>query len=233
MKPAKRKVVTRSPSHTVRLLHLPHVQEQPVEADSSLERDFVQIAGLYPFIKSIKHQPFRLELRDGKSYTPDFLLDFVDGSRLVVEIKPQEFVAQHQQKLQAAEALLAQARFGFLIATDEMLRAGALAARALRIRRYSKGNFSKEITDQLVSYVEAHPAGVSLEETCRQSGLTTEMIFHALAYHRICTRNPLDIRPEAVLIDVQIFRLEVANANQSHAVHFAGWLDSSRRGNND
>ncbi len=233
MEPSARKVVTRSPSHTVRLLHLPHVQAQPVEAESSLERDFVQIAGLYPFIRSIKHQPFRLELGDDRRYTPDFFLGFVDGSRLVAEVKPQEFVAQHQQKLQAAEALLAEAGFGFLIATDTMLKADAIAARALRIRRYSKGKFSKEITAQLVSYVRAHPAGVSLGETCRQLGLTTEVIFHALAYHRICTRNPLDVRPEAVLIDMQIFRQEVADADQTYAVHFAGWLDSSRRGDND
>lgn len=69
MEPSKRKVVHRAPAHTVRLIHLPHLQPTPVEADSSLERDFVQIVALFLFTHCIEHQPFSLAERQ---YTPDF-----------------------------------------------------------------------------------------------------------------------------------------------------------------
>lgn len=232
MEPSTRKVVTRSPSHTVRLLHLPHVQVQPIEADSSLERDFVQIAGLYPLIKSIQHQPFKLSLEESK-YTPDFLLCFLDGSKLVVEVKPLELLAPHEPKLQAASLVLADAGLSFLVATDSMIRADGLASRAMRIRRYAKTITNKEITDQLLSLLERNPAGIQVSEVMQQLDLTQEVIFHALCHHRICTRDPIDLTPQAVLIDLKKFRNEVECDYPTYAIHFGRWFDPSRRDDND
>lgn len=232
MEPSTRKVVTRSPSHTVRLLHLPHVQVQPVEADSSLERDFVQIAGLYPFIQSIQHQPFKLSLEEAK-YTPDFLLCFLDGSRLVVEVKPLELLPPHEAKLQSAERVLADAGFGFLVATDLMIRADGLAQRAMRIRRYAKTLTCKEITDPLLSLLKRSPSGIQVSDVMQQLGLAQEVIYHAMCHHRICTRDPLDTTTDAVLIDVKTFRNEVDGDYPTHAIHFSCWLDPARRDGND
>lgn len=232
MEPSTRKVVTRSPSHTVRLLHLPHVQKLSIQADSSLEQDFVHIAGLYPLIKSIQHQPFKLSLEESK-YTPDFLLCFLDGSKLVVEVKPLELLAPHEPKLQSASQVLADAGLSFLVATDLMIRSDGLASRAMRIRRYAKTSTNKEITDQLLSLLERSPAGIQVSEVMLQLDLTQEVIFHALCYHRICTRDPLDITPQAVLIDLKTFRNEVDSDNSTYAIHFGRWLDPSRGDDND
>ena len=70
MQPATRKVVHRSPAHTVRLLNLPHLQDEAIEADSSVERDFVHCAALFTLTRAIKAQPFKLSLK-ASSYTPD------------------------------------------------------------------------------------------------------------------------------------------------------------------
>src|SRR5256885_13315536 len=79
MQPATRKVVHRSPAHTVRLLNLPHLQDEAIEADSSVERDFVHCAALFTLTRAIKAQPFKLSLK-ASSYTPDFAVKFADGS---------------------------------------------------------------------------------------------------------------------------------------------------------
>lgn len=188
------------------MLHLPHVQEQPVEADSSLERDFVQIAGLYPFIQSIQHQPFKLGLGE-MEYTPDFLLCFLDGSRLVVEVKPLELLAPHEPKLQSASLVLADAGIEFLVATDLMIRADGLSQRAMRIRRYAKTITHKEITDPLLSLLKRSPSGIQVSEVIQQMGLAQEVIYHAMCHHRICTRDPLDMTTDAVLNPRELRRL--------------------------
>ena len=73
--PATRKVVTRSPGHTVRSINLSHLQPTAIEADSSLERDFIYVALGFPLLKEITHQPFKLKL-DAGFYTPDFFVRF-------------------------------------------------------------------------------------------------------------------------------------------------------------
>ena len=105
MEPSSRKVVHRSPAHSVRSLNVPHLQPEPIEADSSVERDFVHCAALFPAVSSISSQPFKLTLPIGK-YTPDYLVTFTDGSRAVVEVKPEEFIADFQQKFDQARLKL-------------------------------------------------------------------------------------------------------------------------------
>ena len=67
-----RKVVTRSPARTVRLLHLPGLFKAPVECESSLERDFVYRASLCPGVADIRHQPFQLTLASRAPLHPRF-----------------------------------------------------------------------------------------------------------------------------------------------------------------
>ncbi len=115
--PATRKVVTRSPGHTVRSINLPHLQPKAIEADSSLERDFVYLTIAFPFLKTIAHQPFELSLEAG-SYTPDFLVDFKDGSRIVIEVKPESKMEGFAEKLAQAEVQLRDRGIEFLVAHD-------------------------------------------------------------------------------------------------------------------
>ena len=130
--PAKRKVVTRSPGHTVRSINLPHLQPKAIEADSSVERDFVYLAIAFPLLKTITHQPFELSLEAG-SYTPDFLVEFKDGSRIVVEVKPESKMGGFAEKLAQAKVQLAERGVAFIVAQDTLLRRDDIELRAKRI----------------------------------------------------------------------------------------------------
>src|SRR2546427_6886864 len=138
MQPATRKVVHRSPAHTVRLLNLPHLQDEAIEADSSVERDFVHCAALFTLTRAIKAQPFKLSLK-ASSYTPDFAVKFADGSCAVVEVKPEKFVDSYQELFAHARRQLAERGMLFFVVRDTRLRHGGLMERALIIRRYAKG----------------------------------------------------------------------------------------------
>lgn len=95
--PSARKVVTRAPARTVRVLNLGGILHGPVECESSLERDFVYRAALCPSVVLIKHQPFRVNWAAGKHYTPDFLVRHRDGQVTVVEVKLAERAAAYRE----------------------------------------------------------------------------------------------------------------------------------------
>lgn len=67
--PPARKVVTRAPHKTVRVLNLNGIFDRPVECESSLERDFVYRAALCPGVARLQHQPFGSSWsRDGPTF---------------------------------------------------------------------------------------------------------------------------------------------------------------------
>lgn len=62
---------------------------------SLLERDRVWLADFDPTVRWIASQPFWLSGRDGttlRRHVPDFLLEHVDGSYTVVDVKPEELL---------------------------------------------------------------------------------------------------------------------------------------------
>lgn len=224
MEPSTRKVVTRSPSHTVRLLHLPHVQAEPVEADSSYERDFVHIAGIYPFIRSIKHQPFTLEIGE-RRYTPDFLLTFEDDSQLTIEVKPAKFVEKHLEKLNLASDELATKGIGFQIVTEDMMNREDAADAALLIRRYVKSTIDPKEAEDVLALINRHPQGIEIEKVCQQLEVTKEVIFYLIGHHRICLANRLEIKAKSILVSRNEFIRKVRNEHQTYAFHFKCWID--------
>lgn len=219
MKPAKRKVVQRSPAHTVRLLHLPHLQEAPVEADSSVERDFVLIASLYPSIKSIQHQPFTLTLGAG-SYTPDFLLQFQDMSKTVVEVKPTSKIPQFESVFAQAKEQLAQHRMVFMVARDTLLRKDHMAERAMKIRRYAKNRCHAKDQERALNMLQQHPAGLPIGRML-QSQVSQATLFYLIAHRRIAVDAELNIDDDAIISLPKAQPKEVC-----HALHFAQWLDA-------
>jgi hypothetical protein len=228
MKPSKRKVISRSPSHTVRLVHLPHVQPEPVEADSNPERFFVHIAALYPFIHKITDQPFSLELGD-KRYTPDFLLEFKDGSRLVVEVKPQSRVREYEELFVKATEKLSAYGYEFLVAKDIDITRDELAARALLIRRYCKTSFNQQACKRALRIVERSKRGVAMRELVQTHRINQEVILHLIGHHQLCTNNNLSIDECAIVKSVKKFKQEIANEYPSNAVHFGSWFDTQER----
>lgn len=228
MKPSKRKVISRSPSHTVRLIHLPHVQPDPVEADSNPERLFIHIAALYPFIHKITDQPFSLEL-GAKSYTPDFLLEFKDGSRLVVEVKPESRMKEYEELFAQATEKLSGHGYEFLVAKDVDITRDELATRALRIRRYCKTRFNQQACKRALRIVEASKRGVTMRELMQTHRISQEVVLHLIGYHQLCTNNNLSIDERAIVKSAKKLKQEIANEYQSHAIHFGSWFDTQER----
>lgn len=219
MEPSIRKVVKRSPAHTVRLLHLPHLQPDPIEADSSVERDFVHVAALYPHTRAILHQPFRLTL-DAASYTPDFLVSFADGSKAVIEVKPTEFVASYAELFANVRKKLAAHGLVFVVARDTVLRHDGLSERALLIRRYAKGQCDRSLRDRAMRMVQASESGVQVR-ALRAAGVPLEIIMHLICYRDLQTTIDLILNDDAVITAPHTNTKE-----SSHAIRFAGWLDA-------
>lgn len=218
MKPTKRKVVTRSPGHTVRLLSLPHLQPEHVgvDADSSLERDFVHLSALFPWIQSIQHQPFLLELDSG-NYTPDFLLVFEDGSRAVVEVKPKALLNPHLRKLEDAETHLRQHGLYFFIALDIHIQKGGRAERALKIRRYAKSRTDAEQTHRALRLVT--DCGCLTLERLQAAGVSVEIISFLL------TRREVEVEPDLRLESSTMVRVpQRPTLGEPDAVRFGQWL---------
>jgi len=228
MKPSKRKVISRSPSHTVRLIHIPHVQPEPVEADSNPERFFVHIAALYPFIRKITDQPFSLDL-GANSYTPDFLLEFKDGSRLVVEVKPDSRMKEYEELFAKAAEKLSAYGYEFLVAKDVDITREELASRALRIRRYCKSSFNHQACKRAIRIVESSKSGVAMKELKQTHRISLELILHLIGYHQLCTNNNLSIDDRAIVKSIKKLKQEIANEYQSHAIHFGSWFDTQDR----
>ncbi len=229
MEPAKRKVISRSPSHTVRLIHLPHVQpDEPVEADSSLERDFIHIAAIYPLIHRITDQPFRLNLGESR-YTPDFLLQFQDGTKLVVEVKPEGRVAEYEQLFEKAKQKLNESGYEFMVAMDTDIKHDDIEERALLIRRYCKTTFDKDIRARAIQVVGEHIYGIELGILINQYQIPYEVLMHLIGTHQLCTDSLLSISNSAILKSIQQFKEEIENEHQTYAIHFRSWINNQNR----
>ena len=175
MQPTTRKVVKRAPSHTVRLIPLAHLQIEPVEADSSLERDFIHTAVRFAYIASVRHQPFKLNFEDS-SYTPDFLLTFKDGSRLVVEVKPADKVDGYRELFDNASSKRQDAGFLFLVADDKTIRRDDRADKARLIRRYSKTACRPNEQARILGLLHGCRDGICISDHERMHGVNkTEM----------------------------------------------------------
>ncbi|WP_157422038.1 TnsA endonuclease N-terminal domain-containing protein [Acidovorax sp. Root219] len=215
--PPARKVVTRSPAHTVRAINLPHLQKTAIEADSSLERDFVYVCLGFPYVRSIVHQPFTLELAAGR-YTPDFLVGFVDGSKAVVEVKPVSKIKRYKEKFTQAESKLATQSMRFVVAHDLLLKKHDLHERAKRIRRYAKGTYPLLEKALVISALQQASQGLSFEELINR-GVQKVTLLHMVAHQQLQLGADLDISDGAI-----VHLPDQHCLGGSHAIRFASWL---------
>ncbi len=134
-----RKVVTRSPHRRVGIIPCPWLQSTPVEYESLLERDFVRLALFSPGLLAVYSQPFKIDLGEDGTYTPDFLLSYPKSARLVVEVKPNVFSkSDKNQKLFAAAAqTLRKNGFEFCVATESQIRKRDRHENAAVLLRYA------------------------------------------------------------------------------------------------
>lgn len=214
-----RKVVTRSPGHTVRAIHLPHLQQAVIEADSSLERDFVYVALGFSQLKTITHQPFQLELRTGR-YTPDFLVQFKDGSKVVVEVKPMSKLDGFAEKLAQAEAKLASHSIKLIVAHDKILRRDSRAQRAQQIRRYAKGRCPDSEQELVLGALRCAAAGLPIKALLAL-GVQRATILHMVSHQQLQLNSNLDIGDDAI-----VYLPIMHDKESNHAFRFASWLNT-------
>ncbi|MGA0609451.1 TnsA endonuclease N-terminal domain-containing protein [Caldimonas sp. KR1-144] len=220
MNASARRVVTRSPARTVMLVNLPALLPHPVEAESSYERDFIRLAALYVGTRAIAHQPFRLSLAAG-NYTPDFLVTFADGSKVVVEVKPQAKVEQHQQLFAEAADTLAERGLSFLVATERELRRERVNDRARLLLRYAKGQPAPSDLERVLQMFVEQPTGLPLGTLTKRARVTRETIFHLIAHRHLTTGRRL------LLDDAVVVKTTTQTKETTNAVQFAIWIGAA------
>lgn len=142
MKPA-RKVVRRNPGRGVGMVFGVGPDGAYAEHESFLERAFILVASVCPYVKYIRSQPYRIEWADPTgemhTYVPDFELELIDSCRLVVEVKPGRFVPKHKDLFDAVTRRLRADGLSYFVATDRLLRAECVRQAEL-CRRFRKAD---------------------------------------------------------------------------------------------
>jgi len=174
--PPARKVVTRSPHRSVGLMACAWLQDKAIEYESQLERRFLQKALVFPYIKQITHQPFKIEYEDnGKQleYTPDFLCTFKDGCRVVVEVKPAKFVEKNRFKLTAGKRILQESDIPFFVATDQHIDQGKSSQTAALLIRYARGHLTEMTRLKCLEFISNSDTPVTYK-TLLETGIANE-----------------------------------------------------------
>lgn len=186
-----REVVTRSPKRTVGILNCRWFQSTAIHHESRLEKHFVLRAMLSPLVRSIQHQPFTLRLDGGRRYTPDFLLNLVDGTSAVVEVKRAERIAALRKRLDEITRHLAADGRTFFVVHQGQIEGQRRAERAALLRRYAVWQPREGVIEAVAAFVGKKPAGVSIGAVMRHCDVTQEVVFHAIARRRIVTGRQL------------------------------------------
>lgn len=192
-----RKVVTRSPHREVGIVNASWLLDHGVEHESHLERRFIIVALACPVVTDITHQPFEIFLGPDKThrYTPDFLVTFANGDKVVIEVKPRVFVKDHKARLEAAKGALAAMGFRFLVVTDKEIDAHGLSSRALLLMRYGR---------LFIGEMEALTCRKILEKTFKgnasvkqlvDQGVSEETLWNLVARHQFRTPSPINLSP--------------------------------------
>ena len=212
-----RKVVHRSPWRAVRLINLPHLQPVAVEAESTYERDFVYRAALYPYLKSIQSQPFRIEI-GSSSYTPDFLLGFQDGSQFLVEVKPKKFVARNEELFHQVSIKLEELGIAFRVVDEDVLHRDDIHIRVQKIRRYAKHvPMTSDVEIALRLFDQHHKTRV---KRLGEAGVSLPTLLSLIASRRLQLEADLQFNSESLV------SISQTHQGVSHAIQFDRWLDA-------
>lgn len=200
MKPSTRKVVTRSPSRTVRILNLPGLLPSPVQAESSFEAAFILRAALMPTCAAIMSQPFKLPV-SAKGYTPDFLQTFiaVQLKPSVVEIKPASKIKKYSDIFDRASEFLRQRNYEFYVVTERELFKDGIEQRVRLIRRYAKATIQDSCRHRITDVLRNHECGLPIGSLMRKAAVNLEVILHLLATRVLTTGPKLMIADSAIV----------------------------------
>lgn len=203
-----RKVVTRSPHREVGVLNPGWLLDHPVEHESNLEKNFIMVALACPVVKDIVHQPVELTLvsPDGKSqkYTPDFRIRLNDDTFIVVEVKPEKFLAENKAKHDLAKALLSSEGTPFWVVTDRHINSNGLSARAILLMRYARLGFDEDSALQCKRLLEEEFRGSAQVHELVSKGVSESVVWGMVAAHRLRVPVGLNINlQESVELNTQ------------------------------
>lgn len=203
-----RKVVTRNPHREVGVLNPGWLLDHPVEHESNLEKNFIMVALACPVVKDIVHQPIELELtgEDGKTqkYTPDFRVRLTDDTDLIIEVKPEVFLAENKQKHELAKRQLSDVGMPFLVVTDKHINANGLGARAILLMRYARLTFDAETAFECKKMLEDEFNGSAQVHELVSRGVSESLVWNMVAAHQLKVPVGLNLsQTETVQINTQ------------------------------
>ena len=167
-------------------------------AESPLEKVIGQLASLDPRVRTVRPQPFTVDVISGqifhnrqdllvhrktreksesrlREYTPDFSFDLIDGRRIIVEVKDHRYVCEqaYWEKVEKAKRLLLSNGYRFQVIFMEYEPSAPLVHNADLITAF-RNNFKKTITDAQLATIEADVGDSvsSLGHVAELAGLT-------------------------------------------------------------
>jgi len=201
VKPA-RQVVKPTTHRSVGIVNVSWLQPDGIPHESELEAAFIRYAVLCPAVREISAQPFQLPWTDAagadRAYVPDFQVTLLDGTKVVVEIRPARFIETDREKFDAAARLLGQKRIDFIVISDELLPKELQVLTRLLLRS-ARGELGADLitrADELVA--RAGIGGLAWNEALA-SGIAERDWHHLLGRRRFVSDTGLSLRPTSRL----------------------------------
>lgn len=220
--PTTRKVVSKSPHRSVGIIACSWLQDKAIEYESQLEKRFVQRALLFPYIKYIQHQPFKLKYQlDEKllEYTPDYLVTLTNGMRLIIEVKPEPFVKKNIPLFDKASQIFLDKDFYFFVVTDKNLGSKTKQFNTGLLLRYARGNIRDEDKQRVLTLMNDLEKP-TIETLANSAGLNLQNIYLLIARHVITTNTDLDANPETIVN-------HLSQGDQNAFIFFCNWIDTT------
>jgi hypothetical protein len=148
------------------------------------------------------------------------VVDFKDGSRIVIEVKPESKMDGFAEKLAQAEVQLRDRGIEFLAVHDTLLRKDRIEQRAQRIRKYAKGQYPTAEQELILQSLRSSPRGLTFESLA-SLGAQKITILNMVSHQKLQVNSNLDIDDDAIVQLPILF-----NEEGSHAIRFANWLNA-------
>lgn len=214
-----RRLVKPTTPRTVHLLNLKGVLPSPVQAEATTESAFVQVAALCPATRYIASQPETLQL-PGQAYTPDYRVETLDGRTSVWEVKLEARVPKYRALFDLAARHLAERGEQFYVISEKSLRRRRQHQIVRLVLRYAKGHFDAADLAQVAHYMQAQPAGASIEDLMTKFSASRELLFHLIATRVIGFAGAMSTGSNSRLIHTD-------HLENKNALYLASWLGVS------